>query len=114
MAVVFHRFQRETPNTWRAEGAGHYFLATVIRFVASLGVACLLTLLVRFNVGSFAPGLGGSIRFAVCLWAAVALPIILESAVFIRLHRLVVVGQLLDWLTTLVATCLITAWWLGR
>jgi hypothetical protein len=30
------------------------------------------------------------------------------------LHRLVVLGQLLDWLTTSVLACLVTSWWLAR
>ena len=38
--------------------------------------------------------------FAIGIWGALALPNLLESAIFVRLHRLVVIGQLLDWLTT--------------
>jgi len=114
MAVVFHRFQRETPGTWRPEGSSSYILASILRLLSAFGVACLFTLIVRFNVACFSAGPGGSLRFALCLWAAMPLPIILESAIFIRLHRLVVVGQLLDWLTTLVVTCLGTGWWLTR
>jgi hypothetical protein len=68
----------------------------------------------RFNVGGFSVGLAGSIRFALCIWGAISLPIILESALFIRLHPLVVVGQLLDWLTTSLAACVVTSGWLSR
>jgi hypothetical protein len=50
----------------------------------------------------------------VCIWGAISLPIIFESALFIRLHPLVVIGQLLDWLSTSVAASVITAWWLAR
>jgi hypothetical protein len=42
-----------------------------------------------------------------------SLPIILESALFVRLHPLVVLGELLDWLTTSVVVCVTTGWWLG-
>jgi len=31
----------------------------------------------------------------------------LESAIFVRLHRLVVIGRLLDWFTTAVLACTI-------
>jgi len=67
-----------------------------------------------FNVGIFGPGLGGSARFALAIWGAISLPIIVESALFIRLHPLVVIGQLLDWLTTSLAASLATGWWLTR
>jgi hypothetical protein len=114
MGALFHRFQRETPGTWRPEGPRSYLAACLIRFVASLGVACLLTLLFRFHVSSFAPGMTSSLRFALCLWGAVSLPMILEGAVFIRLHPLVILGQLMDWLTTMILACVMTNWWLSR
>ncbi len=114
MGVIFHRYQRETPETWRPEGARSYLGASLLHLLAAIGIACLFTLVVRFNVGVFALGFGGSIYFAICIWGALALPILIESALFIRLHTLVVLGQLLDWLTTALLACVITAWWLGR
>jgi hypothetical protein len=111
MGVVFHRFQKETPGTWRAEGTRNYIAASVLHIVAAIGMACLFTLMVRFKVWS--PGFGDSIRFALCLWGAVSLPIVLESAFFIRLHPLVVIGQLLDWLTVAVLACVVTGWWIA-
>lgn len=114
MGVIFHRFQKETPNTWRAEGPRNYVGASLLHIFAAIGIACLFTLVVRFNVGSFPPAVVGSVRFALCIWGAIALPIILESALFIRLHPFVVVGQLLDWLTTSVVTSVATGWWLSR
>jgi len=114
MGVVFHRFQKETPDTWRPEGPRNYAGASLLRLLAALGIACLFTLIVRFNVAFFATGMAGSLRFAACLWGAISLPTILESAIFVRLHPLVVLGELLDWLTTSVVVCVITGWWLGR
>ncbi|HEY2627433.1 MAG TPA: hypothetical protein VGI41_11855 [Candidatus Udaeobacter sp.] len=52
--------------------------------------------------------------FAICIWGALALPILLESAIFVRLRRLVVIGRLLDWLTTSVLACAIIWWWLRQ
>ena len=112
MGVIFHRFQRQTPETWRPEGPRNYAGASLLHVIAAIGVACLFTLMVRFNVAVFAIGYCGSFRFALCLWGALAMPILLESALFIRLHRLVVVGQLLDWFTTVLLAALVTAWWL--
>ena len=112
MGLIFHRFQRETPETWRPEGPRSYAGASLLHMLAAIGVACLLTLMVRFNVAVFTTGYSGSFCFALCVWGALALPILLESALFIRLHRLVVVGQLLDWFTTILLATLATAWWL--
>jgi hypothetical protein len=114
MGVIFHRYQKATPNTWRTEGPRSYAIASLLHLIAALGIACLFVLMVRFNVGISPVGLAGSIRFALCIWGAISLPIILESALFIRLHPFVVVGQLLDWLTTSVAACVVTSWWLSR
>jgi hypothetical protein len=114
IGVVFHRFQKETPETWRPEGPRNYIGAILLRLLAALGIACLFTLIVRFNVAFFAAGMAGSLRFAMCLWGAISLPMILESAIFVRLHPLVVLGELLDWLTTSVVVCVTTGWWLGR
>jgi hypothetical protein len=98
MGVIFHRYQRETPETWRPEGSRSYIAASLLHILAA--IACLFTLVVRFKVGIFAVGFQGSFYFAICIWGALALPILLESATFVRLHRLVVIGRLLDWLTT--------------
>ena len=114
MGVIFHRFQKETPGTWRPEGTRSYILSSALGFVTAIGVACLFTLIVRFNVGIFAIGFQGALLFAIAIWLVLALPILLESAVYINLHPLVVVGQLINWMTTLVLACVITAWWLRR
>jgi len=114
MGVVFHGYQRETPETWRPEGPKNHIAAILFHILAAIGIACLLTLIVRFGVGFFGAGLVANLRFAFCIWGAMSLPILLESAVFIRLHPLVVVGQLLDWLSTSILASLITGWWLMR
>jgi hypothetical protein len=114
MGVIFHRYQRETPNTWRSEGPRSYVAASLVRIFAAFGIACLFVLIVRFNIAFFGAGLIGNLRFALCIWGAISLPIVLESAIFIRLHPMVVFGQLLDWLSTSVLACVITGWWLHR
>jgi hypothetical protein len=114
MGGIFHRFQRETPQTWRPEGAASYTMASLLHVFAAIAISCLFTLMVRFNVSIFSGGLRGRVLFAFCLWGAVALPMVVESALFIRIHRLVVVGRLLDWLVTALLACLLTGWWLQR
>ncbi len=112
MGVIFHRFQKETPSTWRPEGPRNYVGASLLHLLAAIGIACLFTLIVRFNVAIFAAGLHGRLLFAIAIWGAMSLPIILESALFIRLHPFVVLGQLLDWLTTSLLACVVTGCWL--
>src|SRR5579864_2807527 len=79
MGVIFHRFQRETPETWRPEGPRNYAGASLLHTIAAIGVACLFTLVIRFNVATFTIGYRGSFYFALCIWGALALPILLES-----------------------------------
>jgi len=114
MGVIFHRYQRETPETWRPEGSRSYIAASLLHVLAAIGIACLFTLVVRFKVGIFAVGFQGIFYFAICIWGALALPILLESAIFVRLDRLVVIGRLLDWLTTSVLAYAIIWWWLRQ
>ncbi|MBA3963717.1 MAG: hypothetical protein H0X40_17705 [Chthoniobacterales bacterium] len=111
MGVIFHRFQRLTPDTWRPENNGSYALSAAIHFGACIAIATLF-LFVAFRPGNtFAGGLRGAFRFGALIWMALAAPFAIEAAIFIRLHPWVVVGQLLDWLTTSLLACLIVAWW---
>lgn len=114
MGGIFHRFQRETPETWRPERGLSYALASLLHIFAALSIACLFTLMVRFNVGIFSEGLCRHLLFGLCLWVALPLPMIVESALFVRIHRLVVVGRLLDWLVTALLASAVTGWWLGK
>lgn len=113
MAVVFHRFQERTPNSWRPENNRSYALSAAIHFVACIAIATLFVLVVRTHGGVFADGIHGALRFAALSWIAIAAPFAIEAAIFINLHPWVVVGQVLDWLTTSILACAITAWWLG-
>jgi hypothetical protein len=114
MGVVFHRFQKRTPETWRPEGPRNYLGASLLHVIAAIGTASLFTLMARFHAGSFDTGIMGGLRFGLCLWGVLSLPMILEKALFVRLHPGVVMGELLDWLTTLLLAGAITGWWLGR
>jgi hypothetical protein len=63
---------------------------------------------------SFPAGIGGGMRFAFACWGVFSLPIILGDAISIKLHLLVVLGWLLDWLSTSLLATLITALWRSR
>jgi hypothetical protein len=114
MAVVFHRYQRATPETWRPEGPRNHTLSAIVRVFSAIAIAFLYVLVARFHVGFFADGIVGALRFAAIIWSAVAAPVAIEAAIYIRLHSMVVVGQVIDWLTTVVLACAITFFWISR
>jgi len=114
MGFVFHSYQRATPETWRPEGARNYILSSIVRLLSAIAIAVLYVLVARFHVGFFSEGIPGALRFAVVIWIALLAPVIVEAAIYIRLHSMVVLGQVLDWLTTCILACGVTAWWITR
>jgi hypothetical protein len=111
MGVIFHRFQKQTPQTWRAEGNASYAMSAAIHFAACIAIATVFLFVALMPGNLFANGIHGALRFAALLWMAVAAPFAIEAAIFINLHPWVVVGQVLDWLTTSVLACTLAAWW---
>jgi hypothetical protein len=112
MGVVFHRFQKLTPNTWRLENNRSYTLSSAIHFLTCIAIATVFLLVVRMG-GVFSGGCAGALRFAAVSWMALAAPVVIDAAIFVNLHPWVVVGQVVDSLTTSVLACTITAWWRG-
>jgi hypothetical protein len=111
MGVVFHRYQRLTPNTWRPENNKTYTLSSVLSLLTCIAIATVFLLVARMG-GVFAGG-SGALRFAAVAWMAFAAPVLVNAAVFINLHPWVVVGQVVNALTTSLLACGITAWWRG-
>jgi hypothetical protein len=114
MGSIFHRYQKLTPQTWRPESGRSHALSSAVHILAALGIALLFTIVAGDQRSPFAAGMGGSVQFAFSCWCVFALPIILGAAIYINLHPLVVVGQLLDWLSVSVLATGITAWWRSR
>jgi hypothetical protein len=113
MGVIFHRYQRLTPDTWRLENNFSYLLSSVIHFFACVFLATLFRLTASGGSGFFAMGMEGALRFGALVWMAIAAPLAIDAAIYIKLDSRVVVGQLLDWLTTSLIACFLTAWWTG-
>lgn len=113
MGVVFHRYQRATPETWRPESARNHILSSVVRVFSASAISFLYVLIVRFHVSLFTDGIGGALRFAAVIWIALAAPVAIEAAIYVRIHSMVVVGQVVDWLTMTVLACAITFVWAG-
>jgi hypothetical protein len=115
MGFIFHSYQRATPETWRTEGPRHYMLSSIVRLLSAIAIAVLYVLVARFHVAFFSDGIAGALRFAAVLWLALAAPVAIETGIYVRLHSMVVLGQVIDWLTTAILACVITAFWLfGR
>jgi hypothetical protein len=110
LGAVFHRYQRLTPNTWRPENNRSYTISSLITFLSCIAIATVFLLVARMG-GVFAGGCVGALRFAAVAWMALTAPVVINAAVFINLHPWVVVGQVVNALTTSVLTCTITAWW---
>jgi hypothetical protein len=114
MGAIFHRFQKLTPQTWRRETARSHALSSALHILAAVGIALLFTIVASDQSSSFAAGIGGGLQFALACWCVFALPIVLGDAIYINLHPLVVLGQLLDWLSTSLLATVITALWRSR
>ena len=107
---LFHRFQRLTPDTWRPEGPKQYALSSGIQILAGAALGLLF-----FGTGGVshlaARGwLASAVVFGVLAWVALACPVLLTSAVYIRLHRGVVMGLLLDSLVGVLLVSSACAW----
>jgi hypothetical protein len=111
---LFHRYQAQTPNTWRAsESWVHYLYATAIRIAA-----CMAMALFYATFGSIPPVLGGGAiaqgaAFGLILWAVSILPLVLEASLFVNWHRGFVLGLLLDWLIVCILACMAAAMAMG-
>src|SRR5258708_9175820 len=73
MGVVFHRFQKLTPNTWRPENNRSYTLSAAISFLTCIAIATVLLLVARMG-SVLAGGLPRALRFSAGAWTAVASP----------------------------------------
>jgi len=108
---LFHPYQAQTPNTWRAaESYTHYLYSAGVRVLACIGIAILYGL-VAASTSVFGSGaILGAAVFGISLWAVAVAPVIIEVALFVNWHRGFVAGLLLDWLIVCVvasiAACL--------
>jgi len=108
--VLFHRFQRLTPATWRPEGPQQYALASALNVLASVLLALFLTATGGVGPISGATWPANGALFGAMCWTVAAAPVLLSVAIFVNVNRGVVIGLLLDWLVVAVLAGVITAW----
>ena len=108
--TAFHRFQRLTPGTWRAEGPRQYALSSLLQVLA--GAAFGLLFFATGGPSHFGPAswLESGLLFGSLAWLAVACPTHAINAVYVNLHRGVVVGLLADALVGLLVVGCAGAW----
>ena len=87
MGLVFHRYQRATPETWRPEGPRNYALSSLVRVLSAIAISALYVLVARFHVGFFADGMVGALRFAALIWIALSAPVAIEAAIYVRMFH---------------------------
>jgi hypothetical protein len=112
--VLFHPFQRHTPAIWRPEGPRQYALASAINVLASLVIAQFFAMTDGVASLAGAGWLANGLLFGALCWAAIGAPVLLSVAVFVNVHRGVVMGLLLDWLVVGLLAATATAWTLHR
>jgi hypothetical protein len=113
--VVFHPFQRRTPATWRAgEGGLHYAAASGLTVLASLVISAFFAATGGLHLPGTTSGLVNGLAFGALCWSALALPVLLSIAIFINLHRAMVVGLLLDWLVVSLLAGGVAGWLAAR
>ena len=107
---LFHGFQKLTPETWRPEGPKQYALSSVVQILAGAAVGLLY-----FATGGVArlgatSWLSSGLLFGSLTWLAAACPVHTINAVYVKLHRGVVAGLLLDSLVGLLIVGCACAW----
>ena len=86
MGFAFHSYQRATPETWRPEVSAQLhpfqFCSGLLSVIA---IAALYVLIALISVGFFSEGIVGALRFAAAIWIALLAPVIVETAIYVRL-----------------------------
>ncbi len=108
--VLFHDKYLETPEIWRAgvQGKGELRGIAIASIFTAISVLTLQGLMMHIEIGSYT----GACKLATAIWVVAALPVIVGNAVFIRIHALNATSHAAGWLVKLIATALITEYFL--
>jgi hypothetical protein len=87
---LFHRYQKNTPSTWRSESWRQHLFAVGLQTLAGAGLGALFTL-------GGAPAIGMRLfDLGAAVWMVLAACILIQ-ALYVNWHRGFVVGLLIDW-----------------
>jgi hypothetical protein len=107
---LFHGYQRLTPETWRPEGPKQYALSSLLQILEGAAVGALFFATGGLSSAPAATWLLRGLLFGSLAWLALACPVLLGSAIYVKLHSGVVVGLLLDSLFAVVLMSCACAW----
>jgi hypothetical protein len=107
IGFLFHKYQKETPNTWRPENMRSYIGSTVLSLFFGVLFASFYSFLV---VTSIHTGFGEALKIGALCWATFLLPEIIGTSIYVNLHRMFVIGKSLSSLVVLLAASAISAW----
>src|SRR5262249_11157507 len=85
-AILFHKFQKLTPNTWRQENRGKYAIAMVARLILGIGFT-MLYIYTGMGRAVRTEWLMVGLKFGGLGWLGVALPQTMSMATFVNFHR---------------------------
>ena len=109
VGVIFHSYQRLTPQTWRPEGPRSYTVATIVDILFGVGFAFFFA---YYHAGLGIDSLGSAVVAGLILWALFTLPVLLSTGIFVNWHNMVWLGLVLDWLVIICGVsalaCLLT------
>jgi len=106
---VFHRYRGRTPGTYRVSRGRRYPLIWSAIVLAAFAYAFFFVVTGGIGWLNVRQWVQIGALFGACAWAALILPVVLSLAIFVNLHRGVVIGLLLDWLLISVAFGLVCA-----
>jgi len=67
-------------------------LSNIVRVPSAIAIAVLYVFVARFHVAWFSEGIVGAFRFGAAIWMALAAPVAIESAIYIQIHSMVLLG----------------------
>ncbi len=107
---LFHGYQRLTPETWRPEGVTQYALSSVVQVFGGAAIGLLFFATGGVSHIAVHGWLGTGVLFGFLAWLALVCPVVVTNAVYVRLHRGVVAGLILDSLVGVLLISTACAW----
>ena len=107
---LFHKYQRLTPEIWRPEGPRQYALSSLLQTLEGAAIGVLFYATGGLSIVAAASWPLRGLLFGSLGWFALACPMLLGSAIYVKLHRGVVVGLLLDSLLAVLLMSWACAW----
>ncbi len=107
---LFHDYQRFTPETWRPEGPRQYALSSLVQVFMGAALGLFFYATGGLSHPSTRGWLASGVLFGLVGWVALACPVLVTSAIYVRLHRGVVAGLLLDSLVGVLLVATACAW----